>query len=560
MDLSQLSDADLMALKANDLSKMSDAGLMALKGQSAPQQKVAEPMSASPNQFGETGGGAATGRPINRGQLNVQAEPRPLESALAGVTKSVIDPLVGAAQLATGGNLGTSKLAQGLRQQAEQYQEANPISYGTGRVAGAIAPAVGAASAIGMIPSFAKMSGLSQNVALGAASGALMPEETGKTGQELYTEQAKQGAIGAGIGAALTPLQKLAGVLRGPEQTSQMAGAVEKARQAGYVIPPSQAKGSLLNRTLEGVAGKASTAQNASAKNQEVTNKLVSKALGLPENEIITPEGLFNIRTIAGKAYENIENIGTIKPGKEYLEGLNQIASKPLKAQAGFPNAKPSLIIDLTESLKSDAFDGSAAVAKIIDLRDAANTAYGSQQKLLGNANKKAAELLENEIERHLKTTGQKQMLDEFRKARQLIAKTYTVEKALNPVSGNIDAKALARELKKGKPLTEELRTVAEFSTQFPKATQTIESMGSLPQTNPLDVGAAGVMASLTNPAALATLGIRPGARAAALSGPIQNRLIQGKIKPEQANLAKLLMLQGGIPATNALIQGAGNE
>jgi ribosomal protein L29 len=316
----------------------------------------------------------------------------------------------------------------------------------------------------------------------------------------------------------------------------------------------------LLNRTLEGVAGKASTAQNASAKNQEVTNKLVSKALGLPENEIITPEGLFNIRTIAGKAYENIENIGTIKPGKEYLEGLNQIASKPLKAQAGFPNAKPSPIIDLTESLKSDAFDGSAAVAKIIDLRDAANTAYGSQQKLLGNANKKAAELLENEIERHLKTTGQKQMLDEFRKARQLIAKTYTVEKALNPVSGNIDAKALARELKKGKPLTEELRTVAEFSTQFPKATQTIESMGSLPQTNPLDVGAAGVMASLTNPAALATLGIRPGARAAALSGPIQNRLIQGKIKPEQANLAKLLMLQGGIPATNALIQGAGNE
>jgi len=525
------------------------------------QAMIAEQMAttASPMSFGETGGGAATGRPINRGQRNILASPRPLESAMAGFTKSMMDVPVGAAQLATGGNLGTSQLAQRLGQQAGEYQEVNPISYGTGRVAGVVAPAMGAANVIGQIPSFAKAAPLAQNVGMGTALGAMTPEETGKTGQELYKEQLKQGLIGGSLGAALTPLQKLIGVLRGPEQTPQMAGAVEKARQAGYVIPPTQARGSIINRALEGTAGKASTAQNASARNQEVTNKLVAKSLGLPEEEVLAPEVLGNLRTVAGKAYENIENIGTIKPSKEYTEGLNQIASKPLKAQAGFPNAKPSPIIDLAESLKSEAFDGSAAVAKIIDLRDAANTAYGAQQKLLGNANKKAAELLEDEIERHLKTTGQEKMLEEFRNARQLIAKTYTVQKAMNPVSGNVDAKALARELKKGKPLTEELRTAAEFATQFPKATQTIESMGSLPQTSPLDIGAAGVMASLTNPAALASLGVRPGARAAALSGPVQNRLVQGKVTPEQSALARMLMLQGGNKAVNTY-RGTENE
>jgi len=526
------------------------------------QAMIAEQVAttASPMSFGQTGGGAATGRPINRGQRNVLASPRPLESAMAGLTKSMMDVPVGAAQLATGGNLGTSQLAQRLNQQTEPYQQENPISYGAGRVAGVVAPAMGASNVIGQIPSFAKASPLVQNVGMGTALGAMTPEETGKTGTDLYAEQAKQAGIGGALGGALTPLQKLIGVLRGPQQTPQMAGAVEKARQAGFVIPPSQANGSLVNRALEGTAGKVSTAQNASAKNQEVFNRMAAKSLGLPEEELLTPESLGNIRTVAGKAYENIENIGTIKPSKEYTEGLNQIASKPLKAQAGFPNAKPSPIIDLAESLKSDAFDGSAALAKIIDLRDAANTAYGSQQKLLGNANKKAANLLEDEIERHLKSTGQEAMLDEFRKARQLIAKTFTVEKAMNPVSGNISGKALAAELKKGKPLTEELRAAAEFATQFPKAAQTVESMGSLPQTSPLDIGAAGVMASLTNPAALASLGVRPGARAAALSGPVQNRLVQGKISPEQANLAKLLMLQGGIPATNSLIKGVGNE
>lgn len=526
------------------------------------QTMIAEQVatSASPMSFGETGGGAATGRPINRGQRNVLASPRPLESAMAGLTKSMIDIPVGAAQLATGGNLGTSELAQRLSQQAEPYQQENPISYGAGRVAGVVAPAMGASSVIGQIPSFAKAPMLAQNIGMGTALGAMTPEETGKTGIDLYKEQAKQGLIGGTVGAALTPIQKLIGALRGPEQTPQMAQAVQKARDVGYVIPPTQARGSIINRALEGTAGKISTAQNASAKNQEVTNKLVSKALGLPEEEMLTPEGLNNIRTIAGKAYENIENIGTIKPSKEYMEGLNQIASKPLKAQAGFPNAKPSPIIDLADSLKSDAFDGSAAIAKIIDLRDAANTAYASNQKLLGNANKKAANLLEDEIERHLKTSGQTKLLDEFRNGRQLIAKTYTVEKALNPVSGNVDAKSLARELKKGKPLTEELKTAAEFATQFPKATQTLESMGSLPQTSPLDLATAGIASAITSPAALASLGIRPGARAAALSNPIQNRLVQGKITPEQSTLARMLMLQGGIPATNKLIQGVGNE
>jgi hypothetical protein len=525
------------------------------------KMKMAESMGATPvGQFGQTGGGAALGKPLMVNRTNVLNQPRPLESAMAAFTKSMVDMPIGAAQLATGGNLGTSQLAQNIGQQATQYQEENPISYGAGRVAGVVAPAMGAANVIGSIPSFAKASPLMQNIGMGAALGAMTPEETGKTGIELYKEQAKQGLIGGTLGAALTPLQKLVGVLRGPEQTEQMAGAVKKARDVGYVIPPSQAKGSLVNRALEGTAGKASTAQNASAKNQEITNKLVSKALGLPEEEIITPEGLTNIRTIAGKAYENIENIGAIKPSKEYMEGLNKIASKPLKAQAGFPNAKPSPIIDLTDSLKTDSFDGSAAIAKIIDLRDAANTAYAGNQKLLGKANKDAAELLENEIERHLKSSGQEGLLSEFRNARQLIAKTYTVEKALNPVSGNINAKSLAAELKKGKPLTEELKTAAEFAAQFPKATQTIESMGSLPQTSPLDIGAAGVMASLTNPAALASLGIRPGARAAALSGPVQNRLVQGQISPEQSALARMLMLQGGIPATNAIIKGVGNE
>ena len=179
----------------------------------AQAQKLYQPKAEiASTQFGETGGGAAVGRPQGIDRTNVQPEPRPLESALAGATKSFIDPLVGAAQLATGGGAGTSELAQRLSQEATQYQEANPTAYGAGRIGGAVLPAMGSAKAIGMIPSFAKMNPYVQAAGIGGAVGATTPEETGKTGQPLYKEAAKQATIGAALGAPTPILGKIADV------------------------------------------------------------------------------------------------------------------------------------------------------------------------------------------------------------------------------------------------------------------------------------------------------------------------------------------------------------
>jgi len=167
--------------------------------------------------------------------------------------------------------------------------------------------------------------------------------------------------------------------------------------------------------------------------------------------------------------------------------------------------------------------------------------------------------VLENTIENYLANTKQTELLDNFRNARQLIAKTYSVEKALNPASGTIDAKKLAQQLKANKPLTGELRTAAEFGSQFPKATQTTEAMGSLPQISPLDVGGALLTSGgaylaggeAATPLGFATLLARPAFRSAALSSPVQQRLLnQGKnMNPDYSNLARMLMLQGATKA-----------
>jgi hypothetical protein len=503
-----------------------------------------------------TGGGAAMGRPRMVNRTNIQAQPRPLESALAGMTKSAIDPLVATAQLATGGNLGTSQLAQNLDKQADVYYEANPVSYGAGRVAGAVAPAAAITRGAGMIPSFAKANPIAQGSALGATSGLITPINTGATGGEMYSDVGQNVAIGTALGGAIPAVGQLPSMLRGKAPNPQIVQSIQQARDLGYVIPPTQANPSMLNRFIEGVAGKLSTAQNASAKNQEITNRLAAKSLGLAEDTVITPQVLTDLRTTAGNAYTNLGLSGQVMADKSYINALDDIAKPYLVAAKGFPNSPPSPVINLVQSLKSPSFDATAAVEKVRQLRTAADDAFRTGNTDIARASKSAATAIENALEGHLSKTNQTDLLTKFKDARQIIAKTYSVEKAANTTTGTIDAKKLAAQLQRGKPLSAELKSIAQFSQAFPKASQATEAMGSLPQLSPLDYFAGLIGGVSTGGIGAGAILARPALRAAALSSPVQNRLIPSTAAPfltdNQRNLARLLTLQG--------VQGATNE
>jgi hypothetical protein len=360
-------------------------------------------------------------------------------------------------------------------------------------------------------------------------------------------EDAGTGAMIGGVlpigvkaaGIAGQGVSRLIRLISGKPVSDDARQAIEAARAAGYVIPPSQAKPTLVNRALEGFAGKLTTAQNASAKNQEITNKFAAKALGLSDDVKITPDVLKNIRSTAGQAYEDVKGTGTIIAGQAYDDALNKIAAPYLQAAKGFPGATPSPVIDLVESLRTRSFDAGSAVEKLKELRSAADDAFRTGNTDIARANKAAAKVLEDTIEQHLQSTGKTGMLQGVKDARQLIAKSYTVEKALNQATGTVDATKLAAQLSKGKPLTGDLKQVAQFAQRFPKASQTVEKMGSLPGTSPLDWAGFGTLSALTaNPYLLAGVAARPAARSLTLSNLVQNRLATGS---GQNSLTKLL-------------------
>lgn len=393
------------------------------------------------------------------------------------------------------------------------------------KAAGASTPIVEALSTGGFkAGGLTGLPGLLTRAAGGAATGAA-------TAGLIDPEQAGAGAaVGAVAPLAVKAIgyagNALGRVVNGPAVPEATRAGVAAAREAGYVIPPTQARPTLANRLLEGAAGKVTTAQNASARNQEVTNALVKKGLGMSDDAALNPEALQSIRNTAGQAYEAVRGSGIVRADKEFLGEIDKLLSTTAGAERSFPGLAKSDLADKLSMLKQPAFDAGDAVDAIRVLRDSAESAYGKGDKAAGKTYRAASEALEGALDRHLAKSGDAGAVNALRDARKLIAKTYTAQNALNPASGNIEANKLATALKRGKPLSDELKQVAEFAAQFPKASQNVATMGSLPQTSPVDLWGAGLAGSVSgNPLMMGLPLIRPAARAAALSPAVQNRL-----------------------------------
>lgn len=400
---------------------------------------------------------------------------------------------------------------------------------------------------------------------IGAGLGALTTEGGLQDRAQGAGLGALGGVAGKGVGDALgAGAGWLAGKARGAfagqqAANSQRMGAAQAASDAGYVIPPADLQPGTLSNLVSGFSGKIKTAQEASARNQPVTNTLARRELNIPPDVPLNIDTLKAIRSNAGQAYQAVSGAGVITPGQAYTQALDDIVQPYVQAAKAFPNAKPNPIVDEINALRSGQFDAASAVAKIKTLRADADAAYGAGNKDLGKALKSGAGALEDAIDAHLAASNAPaQLLQQFREARQTIAKTYSVEKALNSETGDVSAQALANQLRRGRPLSGHLRTAAQAGMAFPKATQALkEAPGAV---SPLDWAMAAGMGTATGgPIGLAGLAMRPAARSLLLSGPYQRAALQqaagpGLLSQLPEQILNQQLLRNGLPGAGGLL------
>ncbi len=352
-------------------------------------------------------------------------------------------------------------------------------------------------------------------------------EVTGDPQDVLGATLVKTAILGA---PALFGLRRGAVTTRPAPKPTPRQQVATSATKEGYVTPPSVRGQAGAAGTAEGLGGKIKTGQQAIETNQAVTNKLASRAVGLPEEVPVTIDILQGIRQQAGQAYEAVRGVGQVFTDTAFRRDLSAATARFRSAAKDFPELAKSEILDIVDSLRVAKFDAGAGIDAISLLRNRADVAFRGGDKTLGNSYRAAADAVEGVIERHLKRGGDPALVDGFRQARQQIAETYSVQEALQGrITGEVSATQLAAQLKKGKPLSGELLVIAEFANTFPTVSRLFT--GTAQAFSPLDLavggtslGIAGTAVSLgAGPAGLIPLAgtvARPLLRKAALRKP----------------------------------------
>ena len=341
------------------------------------------------------------------------------------------------------------------------------------------------------------------------------------------------------IGGAVLPM-----IAKG----SEAIPAAVRAREAGYVLPPSMASESpsIASQAAQGMGGKAKVRQLASMKNQGITNDLAARSLDLPKGAELNEATFKKIREDAGKEYDRmvtaIPHVVADDEFREIVRGLGGANSATAKM---FPSIVKNPKIDqMAKNILEQTSPTSTGVANaapkeiptsvakevVKALRFQANQnfkALGDPAKhALGSAQRETAEAIDDLIERNLAKVGKEDLVDNYRKARQKIARAYDIEGVTNLATGDVSAKGLARLADMGKPLGDDLMTIADAARAFPHAMKTAAEVGGNENWSGLDFFGSAASVGHGNPAIAAGILARPAIRGTILSEPYQNAMI----------------------------------
>lgn len=455
MDLSELSNDDLVALKSGDLTKVSTAGLRSLRGQSAPP-------AAAPAKPDLTQGAGLTGA------LQTMHDQDPsaggAEMLLKNVTGTLARIPAGIAGLATtaGNALGVTnkdpadvventqnaltyqpQTASGQAGQEGLHQAvapvANAVDHGLGVAGRAIGGATGENVARTVVPAV---------VDAATTAGPLASVEGGL-----------RAAAMEGTASAPTTVE---GAVK-PSDSAPLA----TARGAGYKARPSDITAAnpgdasvqpgLIAKVGEKLGGSGAQKARYTADNQALTTQLTGQDIGLGDNVTkLTPDQYAKAKLAPAAKYDAVgQDLGTFKGSDQLRSTLADIEADPTSTPTARSEARRiGAMID-----SQGDFQGPQVMKLIAKLRDT-------------SGGRPVANALESEVDRQLSADPDSaSTLQDFRDARQMFSKIYLAQDATKK-GGQVDAQVIGRvHAKNPNLLTGNMRVIGTAANELPGVT-----------------------------------------------------------------------------------------
>lgn len=329
-------------------------------------------------------------------------------------------------------------------------------------------------------------------------------------------------------------------------KASQYAPELEKIQsyvKSGFVIPPSEVKGTgIFKKGLEYFLGETTVAK-ASVKNQQVVNSKIRTFLNVPENTPLS-NAMQIIKDRTKPIYDEVAKIKPILVSKS--QTIPQTRTGSMGEVIDIPSKKVAAQKTRSgQQILTDIEKQRATTSK--SYRDANNKAnkndeapnYEQAEKSLAKQQK-----LESELERLADLSGNKALAAQLKEARIDRAKGHSVENAID--KGDLNANLFAKQNKK-RPVTGEGKEIIDFANDYGNLVKKQPKQSFLPQLMqniPFIAAGAGAGAFGGIPAVGALLGAKYLTPYSLLSKPFQSGLGKSNFMPTGSGLLKTLANQ----------------
>ena len=245
--------------------------------------------------------------------------------------------------------------------------------------------------------------------------------------------------------------------------------AAAEAQRLKIALNPADIDPSVSTRFLSAAAGPRGPEALALANKPRVT-EIAKTELGLGPTTSLTSEAYSTARANLAKPYDEVRKLPTMVADKTALKNLNDLRKNDKLIGGEGVAKKVNKLVDDAVSKTQAGLTGAEVLENVRTLRADAKKIYGNQnatpkQVAVADANLAIANQLESMIESNI---ANPKLLDQFRDARQKMARTYVYEGATDFNTGMVDVSKLARITAKDNALTGDIASLGKIAGNFP--------------------------------------------------------------------------------------------
>lgn len=317
------------------------------------------------------------------------------------------------------------------------------------------------------------------------------------------------GEAGFDVATQAAPLAKGLGVKAPAPKLSHVQDSLLKLKQDGYAVPPNVTNPSLTQQAAAAVADPDALLRKVRQTNAANDTRLATKDLGLPEGTFLNEEALQKVREQHTPAYDAIRKLKDVnlQPDAGLRRAVAGVDKLSQELGANYPGLKKNRPLEQLRAIilqPAGTVTPGAVLDLISELRTRAKAlksgANSLEERRAAGSVRNLATEMENFLERKLTeeywvggeptkvgaTTGRElakvgdagtapmstlkrvdntarqKLIDNWRSARQALAKLNDVEEVVNTKTSNIDSAELSRMRKAGTKLSGGLEKIAD--------------------------------------------------------------------------------------------------